>query len=269
MAEKEEKGKELAKAEPSIKVLSPTEQAEGNKRFKAKVEALLAEEKNITKSVLYHHWRKGEFANELKTIPEKYGNQSIAELSAAFRVGESTLHSWHLFYIKYDNEKKVEELAERGANWRDVHNVLSLEDEKMRDELLEKRVTNELDSDDLLEQVKKINAKNREANKAKRKSAKKKTSSEKAQVKAAQRVLDTVRAANGILLTMASTMDDFKEAYDEFYRLDEGKIKSDIQAALQDGFKNVAILHKKLTFILEHREKVLAKRKAAAEAKKV
>ena len=267
MVAKEEKSKELAKAESAIRVLSPAERAEGEKRFREKIETLRAEEKNITKSVLYHHWRKGEFANELKTAPEKYGNQTISELCKAFNVGESTLHSWHLFYIKYDSEKKVAELAERGANWRDVHNVLSLEDEKTREALLEKRVTNALDSDDLLEQVKKINAKTREANKAKRKTPKK-TVAEKTQVKTAQRVLDTVRSANGILLTMASTMDDFKEAYDEFYKLDEGKIKSDIQAALQDGFKNVAILHKKLTFILEHREKVLAKRKAAAEAKK-
>jgi ssDNA-specific exonuclease RecJ len=267
MAEKEEK-KELAKVEPSIKVLSPAEQAEGDKRFNERVDALIAEEKNLTKSVLYHHWRKGQFANEIKTTPEKYGNHTIADLRDAFKTGESTLHSWHLFYIKYDSEKKVEELADRGANWRDVRGVLTLEDEKTRDELLQKRITNVLDSEDLLEQVKKINAKNREANKAKKKTAKKKTASEKAQAKAAERVLNTVRQANGILLTMASTMDDFKEAYDEFYLLEEGKTKSDIQAALQDSFKNVSILHKKLAFILEHREKVLAKRKAANEAAK-
>lgn len=267
MAEKEEK-KELAKVESSIKVLSPTEQEAGNDRFQKRVDALLAEEKNITKSVLYHHWRKGEFANEIKMTPDKYGNRTIADLKDAFHVGESTLHAWHLFYVKYDSAKKVEELASRGANWRDVHGVLSLEDEKMREELLEKRVTNVLDSETLLEQVKKINARNREVNKAKRKTAKKKTSSEKAQTKAAERVLSTVLAANGILLTLASAMDDFKEAYDEFYLLGEGKVKSDVQAALQDSFRNIAILSKKLLFILEHREKVLAKRKAAAEAKK-
>lgn len=267
MSEKEEK-KELAKVEPSIKVLSPVEQAEGDKRYKDRIEELRSEEKNITKSVLYHHWRKGQFANEIKMNPEKYGNHTIADLRDDFHVGEQTLHSWHLFYIKYDSEKKVEELAARGANWRDVHGLLSLEDEKTREELLQKRVKNELDSEDLLEQVKKINAKNREANKAKRKAAKKKTPTEKAQAKAAERVLSTVRQTNGILLTMASTMDDFKEAYDEFYTLEESKLKSDIQAALQDSFKNVAILHKKLTFVLEHREKVLAKRKAAAEAAK-
>ena len=40
MAEEEKKGSELAKVEPEVKVLSPVEKAEGDKRFEAKITQL-------------------------------------------------------------------------------------------------------------------------------------------------------------------------------------------------------------------------------------
>lgn len=265
MAEKEEgkKGNELAKTEPEVKVLSPAEQEEGNKRFEARITLLLSEEKDVTKAVLYHHWRKGEFVNELMTNPDKFANHTIDDLYQRFNVGKSTLGSWHRFFLKYENKDKMQALVDSGANWRDVHNVLSIADDKQREELLKKRITNTIDSNTLSKQVKKINS----ANKAP-KARKPKKDAESVSKRAAQSALNTVRNSNTVILSAISVMDDFREAYDDFQKMDEGKAKSDIQASLQDNFRNISILNKKLVWILEYREKMIAKKKAAAESAK-
>jgi len=272
MSEKEE-GRELVKKGQDIEVITPAEQEEGDKRFKLKVVELIVEEKDVTKALLYHHWRKGQFVEDLLGSPKKYGNHTIDDLYKPFGIGKSTLGSWHRFYLKYQKEEDMKKLVDSGANWRDVSNVLSVEDEKQRADLLKKRLTCELSSDELAKRVSEINKEAKEEAKAKAKAEKKrKPKAKKVEGeltnKEAKGLLNTIRSANSIVLTATSTMDDFKEAYDEFQKLEESKFKSDIQAALQDSFKNVAILSKKLLFILEHRDKVIAKRKAAAEAAK-
>jgi hypothetical protein len=262
MAEEEKKGSELAKVEPEVKVLSPVEKAEGDKRFEAKITQLLIEEKDVTKAVLYHHWRKGEFITELRSNPEKWGNHTIDDLFTRFNAGKTTINAWQNFYLKYEDKNKLQELADSGATWRDVYNVLTIADDKQREDLLQKRITNTIDSVKLAKQVKKINAA------ARGKKPKAKNTRDTVTQRAAQSALNTVRSSNEVLLTAISSMDEFREAYDEFQKMEEGKLKSDIQASLQDNFRNISILNKKLVWILEYRDKLLAKRKAAAEAAK-
>ena len=268
--DKEEKGRSMVKVESALEIIAPAEQEAGNKRFEEKVEELLAEEKDLTKKVLYHHWRKGQFAEDLTKNPKKYGAHNLDDLPKRFKVGYSTLTSWHRFYLKYPEENRMKELADGGANWRDINNVLNIASEKQRDDLLKKRITGVISSDQLVEQAAKINRKAKEEEAQERGKPKPKPKAKKAEGdlsdKKAKELLNKVRSANTVLLDSISVMDNFKEAYDDFQKMDESKFKSDIRTSIQDGFKSIGTLHKRLTWVMEYRDRIVAKRKAAAEA---
>jgi hypothetical protein len=237
--------------------LSEKEQAEGQERYKQRVEEIKANEIKAMETVLLHHWKRGQFAEELLQQPKTYGCRTVENLAKDLNVHPSSIWYNHRFFLLYPDPKRVKtDLADRGVSSRDVNTLLSLKDPKVRDKLLEKRVAGQIKSDELRDEVKRLN---RKAKAAAQKSGK------KVDRRGGLRPITVVKSTTSLCADLVAKMDDFKTAYDDWQKMDEGDIKSDTATALREAFKIFGSVGKKVEWIIKYRQKIVEKKKKAGK----
>lgn len=252
------------KKEPDREVLSPEQLKAGEELFKKLAEELQQAEMEMARNLLQLYWQKGQFVADLYANPARYGNHEVEDLCDLWNTSETTLHRYQAFYLKYPKKPEVIELAKSQIAWRDIATTLTLPDDVAR-KLIDERKSSVITSDQLRDKVKKYNT---EA-KAKRKAeAVKSTSNKRRETKRVDAATEAAKSVTSVMQDLMSALDSFKDAYDLFQEVEEGKAKSDLSAVLQEGFKECKTLIKKLTWLQEYREKIVARKRAAAEKAK-
>lgn len=148
---------EVAKSEAELPPLDAIEKEEGDQRYHQEICRLKEAEYSAMGCAVELRWQQGEFLDKLLMQPGKYGNRTVLSVAFDLRVSESAVRGWHRFYKRYTREA-LDNAKALNLSWRAIQTLSSLVDVDERKRLELKVADNKLNSDQLRDEVKRINS---------------------------------------------------------------------------------------------------------------
>ncbi len=232
---------ELKPATNAIVPISEAEMTSGSTRFKTKVEYFKQRRGAVLNDVLSLHWEQGEFLHQLCQDPRHYGNKTVDNFAEELEISKETAWSYQRFFSRYTKEQ-MQEAVKQEISWRTISYLLSVQNDTKRLELQTKVASKKISSKDLELEVKKLNKVTKKVKKA---------AGAKVDGRGGASVKAVFRSAASLAVDLVERLDDFKDKYKEFVKMDEGAAKSQMSAQLRETKKALQSVQKRIEMALE------------------
>ena len=230
--------------------LTPAELKAGEENFKQGVDGFLAKGLEVLEDGLMLNWNMGNFCIDMNSDPKRFANHSAEDFAKALSVSSSSVYKY-VDFARSETKDKVIALAKQNIPWRSVIALMTVNSPEKRATLEARLITTDdkkhLNSDELQQEVKKINAKERDE--AKKKGV-------KLSNRGGARPIITIRSFAGLLQDVLNKQEEFKQAYTDFKKMPADADQKQIKEEVQLAFKNVKMVGEAMTKLDDYRKRL-------------
>ena len=235
---------EVPLVKPADLPLTQEEKEQAERRWTEKIQQFAESEKKAWTDMITGYWERGSFLDELTKQPRIYGNHTVEQFAEALQISVSTAYMFQRYYQRTSLEEAKRHAAAK-LPWRAITQTLSIENREEREGLQQKLLNHEISPEELPQAVKSLNKA------VKEKAAK---AGKKVDNRGGAASGTVFRATTSLCVDLCERLDEFKEAYKTFSKMDEDKKKAELSARVRETFKALQTTQSRVDAILRLKE---------------
>lgn len=221
--------------------LTVAEQKAADTRYAEKVVFFRERDQKLLGTVLVSHWEKGKFVSDMLQRTRHWGNATAEQFAKDMSVSPEMVWAYQRLFERY-TEEQIEQLVTQRIAWSNVYYLLSVKDQDKREALQNELASGKITPAVLQDKIKKINVQARTTASSR---------GRKADNRGGVTPATVIRSTTSLCVDMVRKLEDFKDAYKEYEKLEDGARKSDIATRLKDARKALKAVRDRVDAVLK------------------